>query len=158
MANFGLPKVKIERMIYHEKAFKIEEDYDFIKKEMAEAEREILKKIRQAVILIGKMHGFGFSKLIYRKLIKAELEYQKVKIEKGITIPVHYFDELIRTYKMRHFLIENKIICGVSALQNTITHRDISTIKSYLQALNLKIGLAINFGKSKLEIKGVRGN
>ena len=60
MANFGLPKVKIDRMIYHEKTFNIEENYDHIKKEMTETDREILKKIRQSIILVGKIHGFGF--------------------------------------------------------------------------------------------------
>jgi hypothetical protein len=57
---------------------------------------------------------------------------------------------------MRHLLIENSIICGITALQDSITHHDISTIKSYLKALKLSVGLAVNFGKSKLEIKGVR--
>ncbi len=49
-----------------------------------------------------------------------------------------------------------KIERRITALQDSITHHDISTIKSYLKALKLAAGLAVNFGKSKLEIKGVR--
>jgi len=157
MANFGLPDVNIERIIYHEKSFTAEENYDYIKNEMTENDREILRKIRQSIILVGKIQGFGFNKRVYRKLINTELAYQKIKIENGITIPVNYQDELIRNYKMRYLLIEDKIVCHVTALQDTITHYDISTVKSYLQALKLKIGLVINYGKSLLEIRGVRG-
>ena len=113
---------------------------------------DLTYNIRRCIFNVHNRIGVGFDEETYHQGL-----IRKFK-EKGMTIPVHYFDELIRTYKMRHFLIENKIICGISALQNTITHHDISTIKSYLQALKLKIGLAINFGKSKLEIKGVRGN
>ena len=59
---------------------------------------------------------------------------------------------------MRHLLVEKNVICYVTALQDTITHYNISTVKSYLHALKLNIGLVVNFGKSKLQIRGVRGN
>ncbi len=157
IANFGQPKVKIERRIFHEKPLVIDENYDYIKNEMNETKRQILKKVRQSILLVGKLHGLGFGKPIVKKIIETELAYQGISCEKGIAIPVNYLGETIRNYKMRHLLIEQNIICGITALQDSITYHDISTIKSYLQALKLKIGLALNFGKSKLEIKGVKG-
>jgi len=156
LANFGLPMVKIERRIYHEKPLIIDENYDYIKGQINEVERQALKKLRDAILFVADTHGLGFGKSVVRKLIETELAYQHIKFEKGVSVPVNYFGETIRIFKMRHFLIENTIVFGITALQESISHYDISKIKSYLKALKLSIGLAVNFGKSKVEIKGVR--
>jgi GxxExxY protein len=158
IANFGFPKVKIARRIFHEKLLEIEENYEFIKGLMNESEREILKKLRQSILFVGRLHGLGYGKNIVQRLIEVELTYNKVTIEKNFGIHVYYFGEMIRTYKMRHLLVEKNVVCHVTALKDTITHCDISTVKSYLHALKLNIGLVVNFGKSKLQICGVRGD
>jgi GxxExxY protein len=156
LVNFGQPKVKIERRIYDEKLLVVDENYDYVKGLMSETERQIMMKLRDAILFVGNTHGLGFGKTVVRKIIEKELGYQQIKFEKGTPIPVNYLGEIIRIFKMRHLLIEDSIVCGITALQDSITHHDISTIKSYLKALKLSVGLAVNFGKSTLEIKGVR--
>jgi GxxExxY protein len=156
LVNFGLPKVKIERRIYHEKPLIVDENYDYIKGQMDGTERQALKSLREAILFVAETHGLGFGKSVMRKLLETELAYQQIKFEKNFSVLVNYLGETIRVFKMRHFLIENSIICGITALQESITHHDISKIKSYLKALKLSIGLAVNFGKSKLAIQGVR--
>lgn len=158
LANFGQPKVKIERRIYHEKPSELDENYEYIKGRMSEKECQILKKLRDAILFVGKVHGLGYGKPVVKKLVTTELTYQQIKFEKSVSVPVIYLGETIRYFNMRHLLIEGRIVCGITALQDSITHHDISKIKGYLRALKLGTGLAVNFGKSKLEIKGVRGD
>lgn len=158
LANFGLPKVKIERRIYDDKPFVVDENYDHVKNRMTETERQIMKRVRDAILCVGEEHGLGFGKSVVRKLVEAELAYQQIQNEKDVPVPVNYLGEIIRTYKMRFLLLENKLVCGITALQDAVTYHDVSKIKSYLCALNLSVGLAVNFGKSKLEIKGVCGD
>lgn len=158
LVNFGLPKVKIERRIYDDKPFIVEENYEHIKGRMTEDERQIMKKVRDAILFVGESHGLGFGKSVVRKLVDAELAYQQIKSEKDIPVPVNYLGEIIRIYRMRYLLIENRLVCGITALQDAITYHDVSKIKSYLRALKLQVGLAVNFGKSKLEIKGICGD
>jgi GxxExxY protein len=156
LVNFGLPKVNIERRIYHEKPLVIDENFDYIKGRINEAERQALAKWREAILFVAETHGLGFGKSVVKKLIEKELAYQHIKFEKGVSVPVNYLGETIQIFKMRHLLIENNIVCGITALQDSITHHDISKIKSYLKSLKLPIGLAVNFGKSKAAIRGVR--
>lgn len=156
LANFGLPKANIKRRIYHEKLLEVEENYDYVKGRMNEAERQTLKRLREAILFVAETHELGFGKSVVQKIIEIELVYQKIKFDKGAAVPVNYLGEIIRVFKMRHLLIENNVICGITALQDAVSNHDISKIKSYLKALKLKIGLAVNFGKSKLEIRGVR--
>lgn len=158
LVNFGQPKVKIERRIYDDKPFVVDESYDHIKSRMTEHERQILQRVRDAILFVGETHGLGFGKSVVRKLVEAELAYQQIQNDKDVPVPVNYLGETIRTYKIRHLLLEKRLVCGVTALQDAVTYHDVSKIKSYLRALNLSIGLAVNFGKSKLEIKGVCGD
>jgi len=158
LVNFGLPKVKIQRRIYDDKPFAVEENYDHIKGRMTEDKRQILKKVRDAILFVGESHGLGLGKSVVRQLVEAELAYQQIQNDNDVPVPVDYLGEIIRTYKMRHLLLEKRLVCGITALQDAITYHDVSKIKSYLRALKLQVGLAVNFGKSKLEIKGVCGD
>jgi len=158
LVNFGLPKAKIERRIYDDKHFVVDENYDHVKNRMTETEQQIMKRVRDAILFVGETHGLGFGKSVVRKLVEAELAYQQIQNDKDVPIPINYLGEVIRTYKMRHLLLEKRLVCGITALQDAVTYHDISKIKSYLRALKLQVGLAVNFGKSKLEIKGVCGD
>lgn len=66
-----------------------------------------------------------------------------------------YNSEVIRNFKMRFLLVENLVIWGVTALQQEVNY-EITTIQTYLKALGLSVGLLVNFGKSKLEIRGIK--
>jgi GxxExxY protein len=158
LANFGLPKVKIERRIYHEKPLVIDENYEYIEGLKTKADWQIVGKVRDAIHFVGVTHGLGFGRPVVQKLIETEFLHQQIKSERDVPISVNYLGETIRIFKMRHLLIDGSVICGITALQDSITYYDISKIKSYLRALNLSTGIAINFGKSKLEIRGVRGD
>ena len=81
--------------------------------------------------------------------------YQRIRFEKHGRIPAKYNDEIIRDYKMKMLLIEDKIILGVTALQKESNY-EITKMQTYLKALGLSIGLLVNFGKSQLEIRGIK--
>lgn len=155
LVNFGLPKIKIVRLIFHEKPLVIDQHFKHVELVTTEAERKIIKLLHEAILFVGEEHGLGFGKPLMKHLIEAELKYRKIEFENGFVIPVNYLTETIRNYKMRDLLIEKRIVLAITALQNSINHSDISRIKSYLKALNLSIGLVVNFSKSKLEIRGV---
>jgi GxxExxY protein len=155
LINFGQPKVKIERIIFHEKPVVIDENFDYIKERMSHQERSVLKELRETIVYVANEQGLGFGKVLLQKIMETELTFRRIKFQKDVSIPINYLGETIRIYKMRNLLIENSIILGITALQDSISYHDISKIKSYLKALNLSIGIAVNFGKSKIEIKGV---
>jgi GxxExxY protein len=85
-----------------------------------------------------------------------ELTYQKITFTPNAEIEVKFDHEVIRRIKMRFLLIEDKVILGVTALQNK-TNYEILQMQTYLKALGLSIGLLANFGKSQLELRGIKG-
>jgi len=155
LVNFGLPKAKIKRIPFTEKEKSIIEDYSYIEHLINHENREHLKNLRAAILSVHELHGLGFGENIYQGLIEAELDFRKVKYEIGKIIPVEYEGHVIRKFEMKLPLIEDKFVCLVTAIHDRIDFYDIAKLKTYMKALNIKIGLIVNFGKSSLEIHGV---
>jgi GxxExxY protein len=155
MVNFGLPRVNIKRIPFNEKEKKLWEDYSYIHNRMSERERQLMLKLREAVLFIYNNHGLGYGKTVCRKLVEIELAFQKIQFEQHANIAVKYNGEVIRNFKMRFLLVENIVILGIAALQQQVNY-EITTMQTYLKALGLTVGLLVNFGKSKLEIRGIK--
>lgn len=156
LVNFGLQKVQIERIPFTEKVRAVRENYDYVRDDLAQYERAILAKLRDAILNISEIHGLGYGETTYKKLVEAELEFQQIKFQNRCPIEVRYGGEAISVFKMKPLLIENRMICDIKALNDKIDFYDIAKIQSYLKALNLKIGVIVSFGKTELEIIGIR--
>ena len=155
MANFGLPRIKIDRIVFDERKAYIDENYDHVRERLTPIERNVLKELRDAVLFVVSQYGVGFGQPIVKKLVEAELNHRGIRFEKGKVIPIEYMGETIRQYKMREIIIDDRVVLMVRALQDKITHNDISRSKSYLKALRLSAGIVVNFGKSELQISAV---
>jgi GxxExxY protein len=156
MVNFGLPDIKIERYAFHEKEPVFVENYEYIKDRIDEKEREILAIVRAAIKDVAVMHKLGYGKVVWRKIVTAELDYKQLSYNKNTMVPVQFSGKPIRTYRLRHLIIENKIILMIVALQKAIDQSEVANMQSYLKALQLNTGLIVNFGKSEVHISGVR--
>lgn len=156
LVNFGLPKVYIKRIPFSEKEKNIYENYEYIKNCISQEERLVLGKIRKAILNIYNDQGLGYGNLIYSKMVKIELNYQKIQYLKEPVIKVTLDNICLREYPISHFLIDNRVLLDVIALHEKIQFYDVAKTRTYLQALKLKTGLIVNFGKRQLQILGVR--
>jgi GxxExxY protein len=156
LVNFGLQKVEIERIPFTEKEKTIHENYDYIRDGMAARDREILVRLRDAILYVFEVHGLGYSDVTYRQIFEKELDFRQIQYQNRTPIELSYDGEIISVFKMKPLLIEKRIICDVKALHEKIDFYDIAKIQSYMRALDLKVGIIINFGKNALEIRGIR--
>jgi len=156
IVNFGLPDLDIERYIYEEPEPFIVEKYDYIKDTITSEEREILIQLRKAIKSVVEMHKLGYGKGAWRKILEVEMKFLRLSCERNKMINIQFEGTTVRQYSLRHFIIENKIIAGITALQDNINQVDIANMQSYLRRLKLGVGIVVNFGKSELQIVGVR--
>lgn len=156
IVNFGLPDTRIERYVFHEKEPDFIENYDSIKDRVDKEGKLILGQIREAINNVAMFHKPGYGKAIWRKIIEAEMSYLKIPFSKNIMVPVKFADKTIRTYRLRHLLVDQRILFGITALQKSIDQIDVSNMQSYIKTLNINSGVIVNFGKSQVHIFGVR--
>ena len=96
------------------------------------------------------------TKTIWKKIVEAELEYNKISYLNKQIIPIEFADKIIRNYQMRDLVIDEKVILMIIALQKNISQINIATMQSHLKQLNLSAGIIVNFGKEVVQISGVR--
>ncbi|MFH1202231.1 MAG: GxxExxY protein [Candidatus Omnitrophota bacterium] len=117
---------------------------------------ELSNKIIGFAIKVHKALGPGFVEKVYVKALIFELEKNKIKFTQEKSIKVKYENLLLGQHRL-DFLIEDEIILEIKAVYE-INNFHMAQMLSYLKAADKKLGLILNFSRSKLEIKRVAYN
>jgi GxxExxY protein len=116
----------------------------------------ITEKIIGCALRVHQKMRSGYPELIYHKCLIVEFKKNEVAFLNEIELPIFYDD--IEVGKRRvDFLIENKVIIEIKAVSE-LTDTHLAQALNYLEALNLEIGLLINFGAKSLELKRLINN
>lgn len=114
---------------------------------------DLTGKIIGAAIKIHKELGPGFPEKIYQRALAEEFKTVGVPFKREQTINVYYNNRNVG-YETVDFVVYEKIIVELKAVKE-IMDLHAKQIMGYLKAVKMKLGLILNFGKSKLEIKRV---
>ncbi len=155
LVNWAFPMLIFKRIPFTEKPKQMAEDYKQVKNRLTVAEQEALTRLRDVVIFILETHGLGFGKSVYQALVEAELMYRQIEVEKGKLVDVNYQGTLLRSCPMRFWLIEKKLLCDITALQERILPENVIRMQTFLKHLVLSTGFIVNFGKTHLQLQGV---
>jgi GxxExxY protein len=96
--------------------------------------------------------GPGLLEIIYKDAIEWETDSRFIQYEREKEYPVYYKGHLLRRKFNADFVVYDKIVLEVKA-KESLTNEDIAQTINYLKLSGCKLGLLINFGRSKLEVK-----
>jgi len=117
---------------------------------------DLSNRIIGLAIGIHKKLGPGFQEKIYQEALLKEFKKGGMEYEKQKVIRVDYEGQSLGNQRI-DLLVDEEIILEIKACTKIIPiHRD--QVISYLKAANKQLGLILNFGRSKLEIKRVVNN
>src|SRR4030095_622297 len=117
---------------------------------------DITEKVIGCALKVHQRMRSGYPELIYHKCLVIEFEKNALLFSSEIVLPIYYGN--IEVGKRRvDFLIESKVIIEIKALSE-LTDAHPAQALNYLEALNLEIGLLINFGSKSLEVKRLINN
>ncbi len=114
---------------------------------------ELSNKLIGYAIKVHKSLGPGFIEKIYAKALAYELEKDKIKFIQEKSIRVKYEGLLLGEHRL-DLLIEDEIILEIKAVYE-INNFHMAQMLSYLKAANKKLGLILNFSRSRLQIKRI---
>lgn len=121
-------------------------------KNMGKLEYEDLTyKIRGAIFEVYNILGPGFKELIYHNSLREEFDKKKINYKEKEKISVIYKGKKVGIYEP-DFIVEDKIIIEIKAVE-LMPNVFEKQLYSYLNATNYRIGLLVNFGGNKLEIR-----
>ena len=112
---------------------------------------EITDKIIGCAYTVSNVLGAGFLEKVYENAMNIGLHKTGLLIEKQKPISVFYETQIVGDY-FADFCIENLVIVELKAVKSIETNHE-AQLMNYLRACNLRCGLIINFGTSKIGIK-----
>lgn len=98
------------------------------------------------------MLGPGFQEVIYQRALELEFAAAGLDFSREVEVPVYYKGEKIGTRRV-DFLVEGCML-EIKA-KSSLAPEDYVQAESYVKAADYELGLLINFGGLKIEIKRV---
>jgi len=102
---------------------------------------------------VWKTLGYGFSEVIYKDAMEAEFIGGLVPHKREDELSVYYKGKTLRHKFKADFTAFESIIIEVKSGEEGINSAVISQTLNYIKASGCRIGLIVNFGKSKMEYK-----
>jgi len=112
---------------------------------------DITDQILGSAVEVHKQLGSGFLEKVYENALCVELRARTVESVAQPEIPVAYKTIVVGTY-FADLLVANAVICEIKALSDLTTVHQ-SQLLHYLKATGFRVGLLLNFGTPKLQIK-----
>lgn len=96
--------------------------------------------------------GPGFVERIYMNALRIALEKLKLQFTAEKEFIVKYDEQPVGKFRT-DFLVENKVIVELKAVEGKIPKIFESQVISYLKASAIKVGLLVNFGNRSCEVR-----
>jgi len=111
--------------------------------------------IIKAALEIHKILGSGFLEIVYKDAFEYEFRKQIILYEREKEYQIVYKDVILPHRFFADFVVFGKVIVEIKAKEGGIAEEDMAQALNYLKCSGCKVGLILNFGKMKLEIKRV---
>ncbi|HKB35681.1 MAG TPA: GxxExxY protein [Gemmataceae bacterium] len=113
--------------------------------------KEITEQIIGAAFEVYRVLGYGFLEKVYQRAMQVELRLRGRKADLESKIKVHYKDAIVGDYQADIF-VQNCVIVELKVAREYQT-ADEPQLLNELKATGIKVGLLINFGRTKVEFK-----
>jgi len=111
---------------------------------------DVTARIIAAAMEIHRRFGPGFEEVIYQRSLALELPAHNLEFSREVWIDVYYKDKKVG--RKRVDFVVDEVMVEIKA-KSAIEDVDFVQTLSYLKASGYKVGLLLNFGSKKLQIK-----
>ena len=113
--------------------------------------REVTEKIIGAAFEVYKELGYGFLERVYQRAMQVELQRSGLTAEIERRIQVKYKNAIVGDYDA-DLLVDGSVIVEIKVAKN-YNSDDEPQLLNELKATATKVGLLINFGRTRVEFK-----
>ena len=113
--------------------------------------RELTEKIIGCAYCVYNKMGFGFLESVYEKCMLIELHKAGLNAESQKPITVYYDKEIVGEF-IADVLVNDTIILELKSVRRIIKAHEVQLV-NYLVATGKQVGLILNFGERKVEVK-----
>ena len=115
--------------------------------------RDLSYQIMGAIFEVHKELGPGFLESVYHKALVEEFSKRGMKVDTQKAINLVYKDKKIGVHRL-DLVVDDKVVVELKAVERFSIHHK-AQLTSYLKASGYKLGILVNFSKSKAEYQRV---
>ena len=115
---------------------------------------DLTEKVIGIAINIHKEVGPGFREKYYQRALYLDFQKAGLKFEREKKITLTYRN-IVLGYHALDFVVENSLVVELKSMKE-LSDVEIGQLVSYLRLTGYRVGLLLNFGGSRLEIKRVK--
>ena len=97
--------------------------------------------------------GHGFLEIVYKDAMEFEMVKRSIRFDREKEYKIEYKGIILAHKFYADFVVNSKIILEVKAAEGGIADAQLAQCLNYLKASGCKIGLIVNFGRSRLEYR-----
>ncbi|HBA82708.1 MAG TPA: hypothetical protein DCZ95_01320 [Verrucomicrobia bacterium] len=154
LANMGLARVQVERIIYNSAHSEWSENWKHWEGRIEGEERSLGSRIRSVLQDIFKLQQTGYGTEVLTKLILFGLNKRGMSCNRSPVGVALYKGQPIAETSFDCLVVENQILIVFTALFDD-NEFNIKRGLSFMKSLGIKWGIAANFGKTTAQIDGL---
>lgn len=112
---------------------------------------EITEKVIGCAYRVYNRMGFGFLESVYEKCMMIELREAGLRAKSQEPIKVYYDGELIGDF-VADIVVQDTVILELKSVRRVVKAHEVQLV-NYLVATGKPVGLILNFGAGKVEVK-----
>ena len=114
---------------------------------------DMTEKIIGAAFSVSNVLGHGFLEKVYKNALVEELSANGLTVSTDQSYTIYYREKPIGRYEA-DLVVGNAVIVELKAVENlSVAHT--AQLPNYLKVSRVPIGLLLNFGKPRLEMKRI---
>jgi len=112
---------------------------------------DLTYRIRASIFAVANTLGSGFLEKVYENALAIELRCAGLVVSTQVPIRVFYKRQIVGDYQA-DMLIENHVLLELKAVSALRPEHE-AQLLNYLRATRKPVGLLVNFGQPKVQIK-----
>jgi GxxExxY protein len=112
---------------------------------------DVTYAIGGAVFEVNRVLGTGFLEKVYENALVLELKSRGLKVQAQVPFQVKYKGTLVGDFSV-DLLVEDCVIVELKAVDRILPIHE-AQLLNYLKASGLRVGLLVNFGRTKATIR-----
>jgi len=112
---------------------------------------ELTGKIIEACFEVSNELGAGYIESVYEKALQVALLQKGVVVERQIPLQVSFRGVVVGDFTA-DMIIDGKVLLELKAV-DALSNQHFAQLLNYLKATGIEIGMAINFGTPKIQVR-----